>query len=402
MTGQRPLRIVQVSPYSWDVPGGVQVHVRELSAHLRELGHEVRILAPGRRRGQRDDVWIVGRAVPVRGNGSVARICFGPRVAGAVGRALREARPDIIHVHEPLVPSVSMHAVLQANAPVVATFHSNVERERVGSLWFRLAVPMVRPVWNRLARRVAVSEAARHSVTSRMGEGDLLIVPNGVDVARFAGALPAELPAGRHLLFVGRLEERKGFRVAVEAFSQLAVTYGDLRLLVIGDGSERDAVDDLPPGVRVRVDMLGRVGDDRLASYLKAADLYIGPATGGESFGIVLAEAMAAGLPIVASDIDGYRDVARDGLEALLVPPGDAEALVAAVREVLDDPRLAKSLGDGGARRAAEFDWDVVTARLVEVYRAVLADGGAGVGGHGESTAGGEARAATGSAPGSR
>jgi phosphatidylinositol alpha-mannosyltransferase len=148
--------------------------------------------------------------------------------------------------------------------------------------------------------------------------------------------------------------------------------------------------------------MLGRVGDDRLASYLKAADLYIGPATGGESFGIVLAEAMAAGLPIVASDIDGYRDVARDGLEALLVPPGDAEALVAAVREVLDDPRLAKSLGDGGARRAAEFDWDVVTARLVEVYRAVLADGGAGVGGHGESTAGGEARAATGSAPGSR
>lgn len=374
MTG-RTLRIVLVCPYSWDVPGGVQVHVRELAAQLRQLGHDVRILAPGRHRGQRDDVLIVGRAVPVRGNGSVARISFGPQVASVVGRALREATPDIIHVHEPLVPSVSMHAVLQANAPVVATFHSNVGRERISSLWYKLAAPMVRPVWNRLARRVAVSEAARHSVTSRMGDGDLVIVPNGVNVDRFATARPAALPPGRHLLFVGRLEERKGFPVAVAAFAQLAKVYSDLRLLVIGDGSERDAVDDLEPAVRSRVEMLGRVDDDRLASYLKAATLYLGPATGGESFGIVLAEAMAAGLPIVASDIDGYRDVARDGLEALLVPPGDVDALVAAVREILDDGRLAASLGSAGARRARDFDWDSVTARLVDVYRGVLGQG---------------------------
>jgi phosphatidylinositol alpha-mannosyltransferase len=205
-----------------------------------------------------------------------------------------------------------------------------------------------------------------------MGDGDLLIVPNGVDVDRFATARPAALPPGRHLLFVGRLEERKGFPVAVAAFAQLAKVYTDLRLLVIGDGSERDAVDDLDPAVRSRVEMLGRVDDDRLASYLKAATVYLGPATGGESFGIVLAEAMAAGLPIVASDIDGYRDVARDGLEALLVPPGDVPALVAAVREILDDGRLAASLGSGGARRAREFDWDAVAARLVDVYRGVL------------------------------
>ena len=368
-----PLRIVQVCPYSWDVPGGVQVHVRELSAHLRKLGHDVRILAPGRRRGRRDDAWIVGRAVPVRGNGSVARISFGPQVASAVGRALREIEPDIIHVHEPLVPSVSMHAVLQANAPVVATFHSNVGRERVSSLWFRLAAPMVRPVWNRLARRIAVSEAARHSVTSRMGDGDLLIVPNGVDVDRFAAARPATLPPGRHLLFVGRLEERKGFRVAVEAFARLAESYPDLRLLVIGDGSERDAVGELSPAVRSRVEMLGRVDDDRLASYLRAADVYLGPATGGESFGIVLAEAMAAGLPIVASDIDGYRDVARNDLEALLVPPGDPRALVESVRRVLDDPALAQSLGARGARRALDFHWDAITDRVVRVYAQVLA-----------------------------
>lgn len=373
MTASRSLRILQVSPYSWDVPGGVQVHVRELSRHLRGLGHEVHILAPGRRTGRREGAQIVGRAVPVRGNGSVARISFGPRVSRAVGRAFREFQPDLLHVHEPLVPSVSMHAVLQADVPVVATFHSNVGRERVSSLWFRLAAPMVRPVWNRISRRIAVSEAARRSVSSRMGEGHLVIVPNGVDVGRFAGAQPAPLPAGRHLLFVGRLEERKGFPVAVRAFARLAVAYRDLRLLVVGEGSERGAVDSLPPDVHARVDMLGRLEDDRLAAYLRSADVYLGPATGGESFGIVLAEAMAAGLPIVASDIDGYRDVARNGIEAVLVPPGDPDALAAAVRSVLDDARLAASLGEAGRRRAGAFDWDVVAGRLVAIYRDALA-----------------------------
>jgi phosphatidyl-myo-inositol alpha-mannosyltransferase len=367
------MKIVLTCPYSWDVPGGVQVHVRDLAAHLRKLGHDVRILAPGRQTGRRDDAWIVGRAIPVRGNGSVARISFGPQVASAVARALKEAQPDVIHVHEPLVPSVSMHAVLNANAPVVATFHSNVGRERMSSLWFQLAAPMMRPVWNRLARRVAVSEAARHSVTSRMGGDDLVIVPNGVDVERFAGASAAKLPPGRHLLFVGRLEERKGFPVAVAAFAQLASQYPDLKLMVVGDGSERDAVDELEPAVRSRVEMLGRVDDDRLAQYLRGATVYLGPALGGESFGIVLAEAMAAGLPIVASDIPGYRDVARDGVEALLVPPGDPAALVAAVRKVLDDSALAKALGEAGAKRAHDYAWDSVTDRIVSVYRSVLA-----------------------------
>jgi phosphatidylinositol alpha-mannosyltransferase len=377
MTRPEPsLRIVQVCPYSWDVPGGVQVHVRELAAHLRERGHEVRILAPGRRYGHRDDAVIVGRAVPVRGNGSVARISFGPQVASAVTHALREFRPEVIHVHEPLVPSVSMHAVLNAEVPVVATFHSNVGRERVGSFWFQLAIPLIRPVWNRVSCRIAVSEAARHSVTSRMGASDVRIVPNGVDVSRFATAAPAPLPAGRHLLFVGRLEERKGFPIAVRAFERLAAHYPDLRMLVIGDGSERDAVDGLPAPLRSRVDMLGRVDDDRLASYLKAADVYLGPARGGESFGIVLAEAMAAGLPIVASDIPGYRDVARHELEAVLVPPGDPAALVAGVRRVLDDASLAKALGDRGRLRAREFDWDRVTDALVEIYREAVRPAG--------------------------
>lgn len=364
------LRIVQVCPYSWDVPGGVGVHVRELAGHLRERGHEVHVLAPGRGPAHRShSVRIVGRAIPVRGNGSVARISFGPQVAREVGRALREIQPDIVHVHEPLVPSVSMLAVLRARAPVIATFHSNVGRERMGSVWFQLAVPAVRPVWNRLACRIAVSEAARQSVTSRMGEADLLILPNGVDVKRFADATPASLPPGRHLLFVGRLEWRKGFPVAVQAFARLAGVYPDLKLLVVGEGSQRGAVDSLDAGVRARVEMLGRVDDARLAGYLRASVAYLGPATGGESFGIVLAEAMAAGIPIVASDIPGYRDVARHGVEALLVPPGDPDALADGVRRILDDPALARALGTRGRERAEDFAWDGIVDRLETLYR---------------------------------
>lgn len=366
------MRIVQVSPYSWDVPGGVQAHVRDLAAHLRQRGHEVHVLAPGRRLGQRGDVRIVGRAVPVRGNGSVARISFGPLVSREVGKVLREIKPDLIHVHEPLAPSVSMLTVLRASVPVVGTFHSNVGRERMGSLWFQLAVPAVRPVWNRLARRIAVSEAARLSVTSRMGEADLAIVPNGVDVERFASAAPAALGPGRHLLFVGRLESRKGFPVAVQAFAQLAPKWPDLRLVVIGDGSQRDAVDELPAAVRARVDMLGRVGDADLPGYFRAATIYLGPATGGESFGIVLAEAMAAGIPIVASDISGYRDVARNDIEAVLVPPGKADALAAGVERVLRDPSLAERLRTAGRKRAIGYGWTTVTDRIESIYGEVV------------------------------
>jgi phosphatidylinositol alpha-mannosyltransferase len=160
--------------------------------------------------------------------------------------------------------------------------------------------------------------------------------------------------------------------VAVAAFAELASLYPDLKLMVVGDGSERDAVDGLEPALRERVEMLGRVDDDRLAQYLRGATLYLGPALAGESFGIVLAEAMAAGLPIVASDIPGYRDVARNGVEALLVPPGDPAALVAAVRKVLDDASLAKALGEAGAKRAHDYAWDTVTDRIVSVYREVL------------------------------
>ena len=365
------MRIVQISPYSWDVPGGVQVHIGQLSRHLRERGHDVIVLAPGDAPGFQEGARIVGRPYPVHVNGSVARLCFSRRSSRVVRKALEVFTPDVIHVHDPLTPSTSMLGVLHRNAPVVATFHSYFAREHFEGRVYTAIAPLLRPVWRKVDRRLAVSAAARQSVCSRMGDDPVQIVPNGADVEVFASATPAILPPGRRLLFVGRLEPRKGFPVAVRAFARLASAYPDLQLVVVGDGEERQAIDVLPADVRSRVRMMGRVTYEALPTYHKAADIFVSPATGSESFGIVLVEAMAAGLPIVASDIAGYREVARDGLDGLLVRPADPEALAAGVKRLLDSPALAARLGESGACRARDFAWDRIVDRLEAAYDSV-------------------------------
>ncbi len=367
------MRIIQISPYSWDAPGGVQVHIGQLSRHLRERGHEVLVLAPGDQPGFRDDARIVGRPYPVHVNGSVARLCFSRRSAQVIAKALDVFGPDVIHVHDPLTPSTSMLGVLLKTAPVVATFHSYFARDHFEGRVYTALAPLLRPVWRRVDRHLAVSAAARDSVCSRMNDDRKVeIVPNGADVDVFANAVPATLPPGRRLLFVGRLEPRKGFPVAVRAFAMLAAEFADLQLLVVGDGAERSVIDSLPAEIRSRVQMLGKVSNEALPTYHRAADVFISPATGSESFGIVLVEAMAAGLPIVASDIAGYREVARQGLEALLVAPSDPTALADGVRRVLRDPGLAAALGTRGQRRSQTFAWDHIVGRLEGVYDSLV------------------------------
>lgn len=366
------MRIVQISPYSWDAPGGVQVHIRQLSSHLQQRGHDVLVLAPGDRPGFRGDARIVGRPVAVRTNGSVALLCMSTRSSRVVRKALDTYEPDIIHVHDPLAPSTSMLATCHANAPVVATFHSYFAREHFEGRAYTALAPLLHPVWSRVTRRLAVSEAARQSVCSRMGEADVQIVPNGADVDIFATARPAALPPGRKLLFVGRLEPRKGFPVAVRAFAELAAEFSDLRLVVVGDGADRHAVGSLSPEVRARVHMLGRVSYESLPTYHRASDIFISPATGSESFGIVLVEAMAAGLPLVASDIAGYREVARHGREGLLVRPSDPAALAAGVRTLLNDPQRARLLGENGYLRSRAFAWDHIVDQIEGVYEEML------------------------------
>jgi phosphatidylinositol alpha-mannosyltransferase len=364
------VRVALVCPYAWDLPGGVQAHVRQLARELEVRAHAVAVLAPARSASAEQGVRIVGKAIRVPFNGSVAPICPDPRSRGRIRRELARFEPDVVHAHEPFAPSVSMFATLGASGPVVGTFHAYAER----SLALAAFAPLLRQVWDRVDVRLAVSEPAA-SFASRHFGGGIRVVPNGVDVERFRAALPAELPRGRRVLFVGRLEPRKGFRTALAAFELLAGEFPDLLFVVVGEGNERSAVDGLAPAVRERVLMRGFVAEADLPGHYAAADVFVAPATGGESFGIVLVEAMAAGVPVVASDIAGYRGVVRDEREGLLVGTQDPLALAWALRRVLRDPTLASDLGEAGRARAARFDWSTVVGEIEGAYEEALRRG---------------------------
>lgn len=364
------MRVALACPYAWDDPGGVQVHVRELAHHLLNDGHEVVVLAPVRRRAVEPWVRATGRPVDVRFNASNVPIDPRPWSIRTTRSALRAFEPDVVHVHEPFAPSTAMWACLAARSPLVATFHSGAERSRL----YDLAAPALRRLNRRIGVRIAVSRAAARTAAVRVG-GRFEIVPNGADVERFREAPPADLGTGPKLLFVGRLDERKGFPTAVEAFGMLAADRPDLRLIVVGDGPDRGAVDRLPGDVRDRVAMLGARANTELPPIHAACDVYLGTSVGGESFGVVLVEAMAAGLPVVASDIPGYDEVVTDGVEGFLVPPRDPEAVARAASGILDDPALAARLSQAGRSRAGTFDWHGVASRIVELYGRAIALG---------------------------
>ena len=367
--GRASVKILLVCPYDWEAPGGVQVHVRQLAAELRTRGHRTTILAPGSRPSEDAGVRIVGRPVRVPYRGTVAPISFSPGAWRRIRSAMRSFDPDLIHAHEPLTPSTSMLAVLAAEAPVVATFHASLDRSRL----MELAGPVLRQVSGRIDAAVAVSDAAA-SFVRRVVRVPLEIVPNGVDVRAFSDpGRPVEgLPAGPKILWVNRLDPQKGFEIMLRAFEQIASEVGEVHLLVAGDGRDRVLLRSLPGDLRSRILRLGTVAHEALPRYHAAADVFVSPATGQESFGIVLVEAMAAGVPVVASDIEGYREVVRDGVDGLLVPPNDPNALAAAIRRVLSEPELAAALKAAGRSRAQAFSWQAVAPRLEAVYDRVL------------------------------
>lgn len=368
------MRVALTCPYAWDATGGVQNHVAQLAEVLQDRGHEVVVLAPATalHASVPPHVRLVGRAVGLPFNGSIARIAPDPRTRGAVARELRRFRPDVVHAHEPFTPSTSFYATMVSPAPVVAVSHTFFER----SLLFDLYKRPFHRLWMRPKVWLAVSDATASFLRRHLGHGaDIRVVPNGVDVDMFAGAAAAELPPGRKVLFVNRLDERKGFPVAVDAFATLGRRFPDLLLVVAGDGRQRAAVDTLPQELRRRVVMLGRVPHADVPALAKAADVFVGPATGRESFGIVLVEAMAAGLPVVASDIPGYREVVRSDVDGILVPPSDPQALADGITRVVEDGALAERMRQAGQRRAERFRWDVVADEIEDVYREVAGSG---------------------------
>jgi phosphatidylinositol alpha-mannosyltransferase len=370
------VRVGLVCPYSWDIPGGVQAHVRDLAEALLAMGHQVSVLAPADSPDEGETplppyVVGAGRAVPVRYNGSVARLQFGPVSATRVRRWLREGEFDVLHIHEPVAPSLSLLACMLARGPVVATFHTSTTRSRSLSA----AQNLLQPFLERIRGRIAVSAAARQVQVEHLG-GDAVEIPNGVAVARYAAAepLPGYPRPGGTVGFIGRYDEpRKGMPVLLAALGRLAPRRPDLRLLVAGRGDAGDLLGDLPPVLAGRVDLLGQVSEADKARMLRSVDVYCAPNLGGESFGIILLEAMAAGAPIAASDLEAFRRVLDDGRAGALFPTGDPAALARVLAELLDDPPRRAALAAVGTEVVAPYDWPVVARQVLDVYETVMA-----------------------------
>jgi len=365
------VRIGIVSPYSFDVPGGVQNHIMDLSEALIGLGHEVSVLAPADEDADLPPYVVpAGRAVPLPYNGSVARIAFGPVSTARVRRWLNRGNFDVLHVHEPLALSLSMLAVLSARGPVVATFHTAMTRSRALSV----AQGLLQLVIEKITARIAVSELARKVQVEHLG-GGAVEIPNGVAVAKFSSAqpLPGWPGAGGSLGFLGRFTEpRKGFDLLRAAFVPLAAARPDLRLLVAGPGDRDDLYSEFPASVRDRVTFLGLVSEADKARMLRSVDVYVAPNTGGESFGMILTEAMAAGTAIAASDLDAFRRVLDGGRAGALFPTGDAGALRVLLGELLDAPQRRVALVEAAHTAVAAFDWPSVAQRVLEVYATAI------------------------------
>jgi phosphatidylinositol alpha-mannosyltransferase len=370
------MRVGVVCPYSWDVPGGVQFHVRDLAEVLLARGHEVSVLAPA------DDdtplpAYVVpaGRAVPVRYNGSVARVNFGPLSAARVRRWLRDGGFDLLHVHEPATPSLSVLACWAASGAMVGTFHTSNLRSRA----MLAAYPILEPALEKLGARIAVSEDARRTHVAHVG-GDAVLIPNGVFVDRFAAAAPDPQwqGSGGTIGFIGRLDEpRKGLPTLLAAMERVVTERPGVRLVVAGRGDVEEVMADVSPAVREAVTFLGVVDEDVKARLLRTCDVCVAPNLGGESFGIILVEAMAAGAPVLASDLEAFKRVLDEGRAGRLFPTGDVVKLADGIGRLLDDPVERGELAARARVWVRRFDWDTVASDLLAVYETVAAASGA-------------------------
>jgi phosphatidylinositol alpha-mannosyltransferase len=367
------MRIGMVCPYSFDVSGGVQSHVLQLAKVLRARGHYVSVLAPASPDVALPDYVVsAGRSIPIPYNGSVARLQFSPAVHGRVKRWLMQGDFDVLHLHEPNAPSLSMWALRMAEGPIVATFHTSTTK----SLTLSVFQGVLRPWHEKIVGRIAVSDVARRWQMEALGS-DAVEIPNGVDVDALASAarLDGYPRPGKTVLFLGRYAEpRKGMAVLLDALPKVVERFADLQLLIVGHGDE-DQLRYQAGTLVEHIRFLGHVDDAAKASAMRSADVYCAPNLGGESFGIVLVEAMAAGAPVVASDLDAFRRVLSDGEAGRLVPAGDGAALAGALIELLDDDALRARYVAAGSELVRRYDWPVVANQIMRVYETVAASG---------------------------
>ena len=365
-------RIGIVCPYGWDTPGGVQSHVGDLAQYLIRQGHFVSVLAPAiDEENLPDYVTSAGRPIAIPYNGAVARVLFGPIAFSRVRQWIANGNFDVLHLHEPAIPSISLLACWAAEGPMVGTFHAAAKRQKVT---FAVA-PILEPVIEKLTARIAVSEAARETLTEHL-ETDAIVVPNGIYADLYRDGVTDQRWTGNTLGFIGRFEEkRKGLDVLVAALPPIIAKFPDLKVFVAGPGDAQEVLKEIDPYLHSRFEFLGRISESEKANFLASVGLYIAPNTGGESFGIILAEALAGGASVVASDIPAFDSLLGHGAYGTLFASEDSQDLAKKVIALLGDEEGRRAIAQRGKKYAQEFDWDVVAEKIYDVYEMAMVGG---------------------------
>ncbi len=362
-------RIGIVCPYGWDTPGGVQAHIADLATYLISQGHYVSVLAPtSDEENLPDYVVSAGKPISIPYNGAVARILFGPIAFARVRQWIAQGDFDLLHLHEPAIPSISLLACFAAEGPMVGTFHASAKRQKA---IFAIG-PILEPVIEKLTARIAVSEAARSTLTEHL-ETDAIVVPNGIYARRLAeGKLRSEW-SGNSIGFIGRFQEpRKGLSILVEALPSIIQSIPDIRVIVAGPGDSAEFLESVPSHLHNRFSFLGRISEEEKADFLHSIGVYVAPNTGGESFGIILAEALAAGAAVVASDIPAFEALLGEGKYGSLFASENPRALSKAIVDLLKDGAKRDRLKLDGKEYAQGFDWDAVAERIYDVYEMAM------------------------------
>ena len=368
----RKLRIGIVCPYSWDFPGGVQNHIRDLAEFLINDGHYVEVLAPATESDELPDYVIsAGRAVSIPYNGAVARILFGVVANSRVRSWINDGNFDLLHLHEPAIPSLSLLACWAGDGAMVGTFHAAAKYQKA-----IVAIgPILEPVIEKLSARIAVSESARLTLTAHL-ETDAIVIPNGIYAENYRDGTAQPKWQGNTIGFLGRFEEdRKGLPVLLDALPIISRFIPDVRVLIAGPGDSDEVLEKVDPQLRDRIEFLGKISEAEKADFLASISLYIAPNTGGESFGIILAEAMAGGATVVASNIPAFADVLGDGQFGALFESENSESLAKVVIDLLRDQEKRKELASAGATHAQRFDWSQVGEEIFEVYELAMVSG---------------------------
>lgn len=372
---KRNLRIGIVCPYGWDAPGGVQAHIGDLAEYLIMQGHYVSILAPAIDENSLPPYVVsAGKPIAIPYNGAVARVLFGPIAFSRVRQWIAQGEFDLLHLHEPAIPSLSLLACWAADGPMVGTFHASSKKQRA----IYAVGPILEPVIEKLAVRIAVSEAARQTLTAHL-ETDAIVIPNGIFTEKFRAGVSRPEWSGNTLGFMGRFEEsRKGLNFLLDALPLVARMIPDVRVLVAGPGEAEDILKKVDPQFRSRITFLGRLNDKDKADFLSSVSVYVAPNTGGESFGIILAEAMAAGAAIAASDIPAFESLLGEGRYGSLFKSEDSTDLARILIDLLRDREKGDALAAVAKEHSEVFDWKNVAKQILSVYEMAMV-GGAGV-----------------------